>query len=161
MSAANTGPATFVKSADTRTSASASQAEIEKMVRRYGCTAFLVEQDYAARTARVRFTLPLTPGQGEPVRVEIVVDPRRVKSRLPKGASDDRVERVAWRHVVLWIDAALSLAAAGLQTVDEAFLAHTLVRTRDGAEGRMIDYLHTLSAGTNMYPALGAGRGAT
>lgn len=52
-----------------------------------------------------------------------------------------QAERVAWRNLVLWTDAALSTVVAGLQTVTEAFLAHTLVANDNGRTMRMADYL--------------------
>ena len=148
-----TGPSSFIKSGETKTSPAKSQAALEQMVKRYGCVGFLVEHDWTARTSRVRFTLPKA-GDREPVRVELVVDPRPlVKHFNARGygeASDamkDRAERVAWRHVLLWADAALSLVAAGLQSAEQAFLAHTVVTDTEGREGTMHDYLATLRQG--------------
>jgi hypothetical protein len=39
----------------------------------------------------------------------------------------EQAERVAWRNLVLWVDAALSAAVAGMQTITEAFFAHAVV----------------------------------
>jgi hypothetical protein len=39
----------------------------------------------------------------------------------------EQAERVAWRNLILWVDAALSAAAVGLQTITEAFFAHAIV----------------------------------
>jgi hypothetical protein len=69
----------------------------------------------------------------------------------PKGYDTkklEQAERVAWRNLVLWVDAALSAATIGLQTITEAFFAHAVV----GAGGeRMIDvvegYQRELGAG--------------
>jgi hypothetical protein len=48
----------------------------------------------------------------------------------------EQAERVAWRNICLWVDAALSAAVAGMQTITEAFFAHAVV----GANGqRMIE----------------------
>jgi hypothetical protein len=48
----------------------------------------------------------------------------------PKGYDAkklEQAERVAWRNLVLWVDAALSAATVGLQTITEAFFAHAVV----------------------------------
>ncbi len=67
-----------------------------------------------------------------------------------RGSEWERAERVAWRNLVLWIDAALSATAAGLQTIEEAFFAHLLVDNR-----RVIDIAR---GGELVYKQLGSGR---
>lgn len=52
-----------------------------------------------------------------------------------------QAERVAWRNLVLWIDAALSAAAVGLQTITEAFYAHTVIQLEGGGQARLADYI--------------------
>jgi hypothetical protein len=52
-----------------------------------------------------------------------------------------QAERVAWRNLVLWIDAALSAATVGVQTITEAFFAHTIVVDDGGRAERMVDYV--------------------
>lgn len=61
----------------------------------------------------------------------------------------EQAERVAWRNLVLWIDAALSAASVGLQTITEAFFAHAIVSS-DGM--RMIDLVeaHQSSLGAGV-----------
>ena len=55
----------------------------------------------------------------------------------------EQAERVAWRNLYLWIDAALSAATMGLQTITEAFFAHAVV----GAGGeRMIEVVEAHQA---------------
>jgi hypothetical protein len=55
-----------------------------------------------------------------------------------------QAERVAWRNLVLWIDAALSAAAVGLQTITEAFYAHTVVQLEGGGQARLADYIERM-----------------
>ena len=146
----------FVKSADTKTAVGNSRNEIEKILRRYGATGLQIGQDYAAHSATVSFIVPDSSMPGaQKVPVKLPVDITRVYSALygaprPKNGYGKlessqlvydpkkilQAERVAWRHLVLWIDAALSATTAGMQTITEAFFAHTVV----GVDGsRMIE----------------------
>jgi hypothetical protein len=128
---------TFVKSGTTSTPVASSKAAIEKMLVRYGASAFQVTQDYQAFRATVSFSLPnTTAGDCAMVPVRIPVEilkvatalygPLRKDQHYTKSAMEQS-ERVAWRNLVLWIDAALSAATIGLQTITEAFFAHALV----------------------------------
>ncbi len=104
------------------------------------------------------------------VAVQLPIDVRRVYDRLygqpSSSALDERAprgegpaqplhgngydsrkleyaERVAWRHLLQWLDSALAAAAAGFQTMSEAFFAHTVVAFDDGRRGRLVDYLES------------------
>lgn len=56
----------------------------------------------------------------------------------------EQAERVAWRNLCLWVDAALSAAVAGMQTITEAFFAHAVV----GQTGeRMIEVVEAYQVG--------------
>lgn len=158
---------TFVKASGTDVPASRSQGELEKVLRRYGATGFGVQSDYAAGTVRVFFRVPDEPGQTATIPVRLEVDIRAVGALLNRGKKrrryrrwtpsgyverkpeDDlaQAERVAWRHLVLWVDAALSAAAAGVQKVSEAFLAQTLVRGDNGQVMRVIDQMDAVAGG--------------
>lgn len=145
----------FVKSADTKATAANSKAECERILQRYGAAGFSVATEYNAhqQVARVmcEFIIPNSGEKGaQKVPVRIPIDVARMCDALygpPKRGfrhNDDemkRAERVAWRNMVLWIDAALSAASAGFQTITEAFLAHTLVAHDNGRTMRMADYL--------------------
>lgn len=133
---------TFIKAHTTSTAVSKSKADVEKMLRRYGASAFNVTQDFTTRRSSVSFVLPNDPGNASAqVPVRLHVEAQRV-ARLLYGSKTftlaqlDQAERVAWRNLVLWIDAALSAASVGMQTITEAFFAHAVV----GVDGeRMID----------------------
>lgn len=144
---------TFVKARDTSTPVSRSQAELERILRRYGASGFGVQQDYQAHTARVFFRVPDDVRADQPraqIPVRLEVDIAAVARALgyetgslhPTEHGWAQAERVAWRHLVLWVDAALSAAAAGLQKVSEAFLAQTLVKTQEGQVLRVIDEMN-------------------
>jgi hypothetical protein len=123
---------TFIKAHDTKVSVSNSRAELEKMLRRYGASTFHVSMDFAARRSSVSFVVPNGVGSAQ-VPVRLYVETERVarilfekRSRFTE-AQLEKAERVAWRNLVLWVDATLSAAAIGMQTVTEAFFAHAVV----------------------------------
>lgn len=150
---------TFVKSSDTKTPVVNSKGELEKMLRRYGAEAYSVTEDYVSGRAEVRFLIPDSAEKGAvrvPIRIPIEVQkvyhalygapPKRdewkrgkwVKAGTYDAKQMQQAERVAWRNLVLWVDAQLSAATIGLQTATEAFYAHAVI----GPQGqRAIDYL--------------------
>jgi hypothetical protein len=139
----------FVKSADTKTPASQSQVGLEKLLRRYGATGFGVQSDYEKHIIRVTFRVPETPGSPTiiPVRLEVSIA-AIARALFPQVTSGnfspygwEQAERVAWRHLVLWVDAACSAANAGLQSMSEAFFAHVLTKDNTGRVARMVEHL--------------------
>jgi hypothetical protein len=161
----------FIKSADTKSPVANSRGEIEKMLRRYGATGLSVSQDYAEGRITIAFVVPNTTEKDAPtIPVRLQASVRDVYDRLygrpqlwrtvpgedrprwvhnPKGYLEKQMqqaERVAWRHLVLWIDAALTAAQAGLQTISEAFFAHIVIPTETGEALRMVDYLDRVQA---------------
>lgn len=152
----------FVKSADTSTSVSSSQRDLERILRRYGASDFNLGSDWEKRIARVAFRVPDTPGSKVlvPVRLEVSITAvagalgyLRAGGYKPTQYGWEQSERVAWRHLVLWVDAACSATSAGLQTMSEAFLAHTLVRAPDG-QIKKVSVLMDEAAGEGGYRAL-------
>lgn len=154
---------TFVKSENTVVPASRSQVELERVLRRYGATGFGVSSDYELGVVRVFFSVPDGPeadATSVPVRLEVNVNavskalghgkPRASWDKTwkkPTASEREKAERVAWRHLVLWVDAALSAASAGVQKVSEAFLAHTLVRGEDGQVLRVVEQMDKAAGG--------------
>lgn len=142
---------TFIKAANSSTPVSSSRTEIEKMLRRYGATGFGVQQEFDndgyAEKVNVQFIVPDAPGSKARVPVALPIEIRTVARKLyPKAKSYtqaqwQRAERVAWRNLVLWIDAALSASAIGLQTITEAFFAHTVIQLEDGRTARLGEYI--------------------
>jgi hypothetical protein len=150
----------FVKSGDTRATVASSRNELERMLRRYGCGSLAVSQDYQTGRIIVRFTVADEPGnKGPQIPVELHVEIASVYRRLfgrpypakpeDRGADAARAERVAWRHLVLWVDAALAAADAGLQRISDAFFAHTLIRDERGNVGRVVDLFSAAAPGGN------------
>lgn len=146
----------FVKSATTSTPVVNSKSEIEKMLRRYGAEAFQVTHDYAAGKAQVSFRVPdSSEKDARQIPVRIPVDTQRVYHALygmpvkryskeydPKGYDArkmEQAERVAWRNLVLWIDAALSTATISLQTITETFFAHAMIGPQGETATQIVD----------------------
>lgn len=151
----------FVKSADTKTPATNSRGEMDKLLRRYGASAISIAEDIKKRELVVSFIVPDSPEKDAPnVPVRLPISVFRVYDMLygqptktlyargterdyppfngkwsvqvfnPAGYDEKKMqqaERVAWRNLLLWVDAALSAAYAGMQTITEAFFAHTVV----------------------------------
>lgn len=150
----------FLKSQNTKSPVANSKREVERILQRYGARAFSCAEDYHSGQVIVQFVIADAPGSAKFIPVKLPVNVARIyeilfgmvpRSRMSERGSDwERAERVAWRNLVLWIDAALSAAAAGLQTIEEAFFAHVVV----GGE-RVIDLAHD---GQMIYKQLGSGQ---
>lgn len=158
------GKKTFVKAADTVVAPEKSRGEVERMLTRYGAVGFAYSVDLEKGEIRVEFVVPDSKQKDAakiPVRLPVQV--RRVYDSLygrpmrwdysttpaknvpdPKGYDARKLqqaERVAWRNLVLWIDAALSATTIGVQTITEAFFAHTIVVDDGGRTERMAEYV--------------------
>jgi len=159
----------FIKSQDTSVPVSNSRGEIEKILRRYGASGISVQQTFDAKNlpelVTVSFIVPDKVGSTQKVPVSLPINVKHVYDALygqpmtskwdselrttirrynPNGYDEKQVaqaERVAWRNLVLWIDAALSAAAVGLQRITEAFYAHTVIQLEGGGQARLADYL--------------------
>lgn len=157
----------FVKSADTTTAVVASQRELEKILRRYGAADMALGSNWETRVARISFRVPDVPGSKVlvPIRLEVSIAAVADALGFTKGRFSysspvkptqygwEQAERVAWRHLVLWVDAAASAVSAGMQTMSEAFLAHTLVKAPDGSIKKVSVLLDEV-AGEGGYRAL-------
>lgn len=146
----------WVRSWDTETGVAKSQAELEALLRRYGAQGYTVSADYVGRTLMISFTLPKTweVKTQETIEIRLAVSFGETERRLNKleafttrarGKRDTGVwareqpERVAWRHIVLLVQAGLEAAASGIQTVEEAFFAHSVLPE---TTTRVIDAVH-------------------
>jgi hypothetical protein len=101
--------------------------------------------------------VPDTPGSKVLVPIRLEVSIKAVAEALswknPTKWGWEQAERVAWRHLVLWVDAACAATNAGMQTMSEAFLAHTLVKAPDGTVKKVSVLLDEV-AGDGGYRAL-------
>lgn len=143
--------ATFIKSAHATTPVAKTRTDIMALLERYGGTSFGYEA--VGDDVIIRFTVPGV--HASQLRVAYPVNIERIRERLlahlktqgqGQKATREQAERVAWRNIYELIDAAFAAAAIGATTVEESFHAHVVVRTRDGSEGRLYDYVETLRA---------------
>jgi hypothetical protein len=153
-------PGQFVKSWDTSVPVGQTKAALEELLKRYGATGFTVSEDYESRTVAVVFFLRARPDE-DPIEIRLPIGYRQVLDRLRRMRefqtkcnarssvvreewAHDQAARVAWRHVYLWADAALSAVDAGLYSLPEAFFAHAMIDAPGGHRVRAIDAVTAL-----------------
>lgn len=145
----------YVKAVDSAVPVDRSIAQVKKLVQEYGASGFSVAEDY--KTAIVTVTFVLNPPEGGHVPIQIPVRVDKVYAAIYgtkpisgnykastasiKAKRMEQAARTAWRNVHLLVEAALSSVSLGVQTIEEVFMAHTLVALDDGRTARMTDYL--------------------
>lgn len=153
----NVGPH-WVRSWDTETPVGKSSAELETLLRRYGAQGYTVSVDYTGGRLLIGFTLPRTwqAKTDESIEIKLTVSFGETLRRLEKMEAfarkkrakrtsnwdtwaNEQSERVAWRQVILLVTAGLEAAASGIQTIEEAFFAHSVL---PGTQQRVIDIVH-------------------
>lgn len=142
----------YVKAATSEVQVDRSIAQIKKLVVEYGCSGFQTTEDYTKGSIEVSFMLNPSTGGHVPVRIPIQIDKvyaaMYAGKALPysgaaqvKAKRREQAARTAWRNMHLLIEASLSSVSLGVQTIEEVFMAHTLVALDDGSTPRMADYL--------------------
>lgn len=157
----------FVKAETTVVTPQKSRAEIETMLRRYGALGYSFSYNAETGEARVEFVVPDSAAPNAPripVRIPVntwdVYDalhgaprrwnaterkhepvPRPYGSAWAEPKKVQHAERVAWRNLVLWIDAALSAASIGLRTIAQTFAGDRLVTDETGRTMRVADLI--------------------
>lgn len=157
-------PKTFVKASRTEVAPEKSRVEIEQMLRRYGASGFSFSMNLEAGEACIEFVIPDSAQKNAPripVRIPVnlwdVYDalygqPKHYDRDAKKWHKESRpytrdaravaqAERVAWRNMVLWIDAALSAATMGLRSIAETFAGDRLVTDEAGNTMRVNELL--------------------
>lgn len=142
---------TFIKAFATKTTVDKSQADIIAVLRRYGASGFgfrrmgdVVEVTFhMLNEARAERTVVIPLSVETVYRKLVAMRESRVKVSA-RRVTREQAERVAWRVLLDWIDAALLAVSVGAQTIEEAFFAHSVIVTSDGQTGRLVDYVHTL-----------------
>jgi hypothetical protein len=157
------------------------------MLRRYGAAGFSVAHNYPEHQVMISLILPDRPGKDTPrVPVKLPISIRAVydalygrpmkSERIPDATAYpwsrsvynpagyetkklEQAERVAWRNLVLWVDAALSAAAIGLQTITEAFFAHAVAASDGERMIEVVEQAQARSAHGRPAAAHGAGGG--
>ena len=116
----------------TSVSTDASRMEIERTLRRYKAESFAYATNrtnavimFALAERRIKFELPMPDPQDE----EFTVTPstRRPRSAAAAEAAWEQACRQRWRALALVIKAKLEAVAAGITTVEDEFLAHTVI----------------------------------
>lgn len=114
-----------------------SQSDIERMLVKFGATAFAKSWDTAAfkaciqfayDKAHVRFELPL-PDPND--RKFTHVSAFKERAEAPCKAIYDQEVRRRWRSLVLVVKAKIESVNSGIETFETAFLAH-MVATKSG-----------------------------
>jgi len=122
---------------NTSVSPEKSRAEIERILTRYGASAF--SYGYEGSRAMVAFQ-----AEGRFVRFEVVTPPLedfrlapgrgyRVRSESQQRAAQEKAIRQRWRALALVIKAKLESIESGIESFDEAFMPHILLPDRTTA----------------------------
>lgn len=116
----------------TTVDSSASRAEIERTLARYGATSFMYGwQDsraalaFTANGRQIRFVLPL-PDRNER---RFTHTPTKGQRRTPEAAEKEyeTAVRQSWRALNLVVKAKLEAVAAGIVSFEQEFLAHMVL----------------------------------
>lgn len=138
---------------DTSVSVERSKAEIESTISRYGATRFFSAWDDSAAMVgfqmegrTVQFRLPIPPRE----EFDTTRTGRRRKDNAARQAWE-QAQRARWRALLLCIKAKLESVESGIESFEEAFLAHILVIDDKGVQTtvgeRMIPQIGALYAG--------------
>ena len=115
----------------TEVSSDRSRAEIERILERYGATAFMygwdmqravISFDVAGR--RYRIALPL-PEKDDPTFTHSPTGRQRASNSA--SAAYEQAKRQRWRALALWIKAVLEAATSGILTIEDALLPFTVL----------------------------------
>jgi hypothetical protein len=99
--------------AKTKVPAERTRSEIEELVRRHGATKFASAWDDVSGRAEIEFAI-----QGRRIRFAM---------QMPEADHAQQV-RSRWRSLMLAIRAKLESVKTGIETFDEAFLAHVVMK---------------------------------
>lgn len=117
---------------DTSVSADRSRAEIERILQRYGASAFSYGWEgnqaaiaFKAQNRLIRFLLPLPDKDAH----EFQFTPAKRQRRTPEQAQAawEQATRQRWRALALAIKAKLEAVEAGITTFEDEFLAHIVL----------------------------------
>lgn len=114
---------------DTSVSVDKTEGEIKSIIRRYGATAFASMEGngmamiaFQMQERRITFKLPLP----DPEAAEFKFTPakRQARSKQQQTAAWEQACRSRWRSLFLCIKAKLESVEAGIETFEDAFMAH-------------------------------------
>lgn len=137
-----------------------SKLEIEQTLTKYGASRFFYGQEegravigFELSDRRVQFELPL------PSREEFLGGRRRHSAEAVTRACE-QAQRERWRALGLSIKAKLVSVESGVETFEEAFLAHVVLPNRQTVYGYLKPHLESAYRDQKMPPLLPAGSAA-
>lgn len=114
---------------DTSVSVEKTEGEIKSIIRRYGATAFASMEGsgmaviaFQMQERRITFKLPL-PDPADP-EFQFTPSKRQERSKAQQLAAWEQACRSRWRALFLCIKAKLESVEAGIETFEDAFMAH-------------------------------------
>ena len=120
-----------------------SKAEIEQVLRRNGCDAFMSAVDDRERRAMLQFR-----AQDRLLRFEIVMpneeqfgrteSRRRMRSPEQRRKAYEQAERQRWRALLLVVKAKLESVESGVETFEQAFMPHIVLPDNSTVGQRML-----------------------
>lgn len=147
--------------ANTEVPADRSRAEIERLLDRYGATAFWYGWDRDLNAAMIAFEV-----EGRRIRIKVPMPQREQFAATPTGrkrvaSSIDKEweqgKRQRWRALALIINAKLEAIQSGISTIEAEFLAHTLLpnnQTVGDWLGPQIEYVYRTQQMPTMLPGV-------
>lgn len=129
---------------DTEVSPERSQMAIRKLLQQYGCTAIAVAEDFKKGEIQLRFA-HLFEGSDRGMIVRMVVHFPKVPVNYSRYRNRENAEQAAreqecrqgWRVIYHSIKSRLESVIFGVETFEEAFLAHLEVVTTEGQKMTM------------------------
>ncbi len=125
----------------TEVSVEKSQGDIKKLLQKYGCSAVQTAEDMHKGLVVIRFCR-LIEGSDKAVWIRFTVQIPKVEepTRVRYGSSKEKImrerldqaERQAWRALYYALKSRMESVVFGIETFEEAFLAHAEIVTRDG-----------------------------
>lgn len=151
--------------AQTEVSVEKSKAEVERILARYGASAFMYGWDgdrallqFRASGRFIRFILPI------PDREDFARTAKSARQRRQETAIDrawEQAQRQSWRALKLVIQAKLEAVAAGITTFEDEFMAHIVLPNQQTVGDFLrpqIEEAYTTGVMPPMLPALGPGK---
>jgi hypothetical protein len=145
-----------------------SRDEIEKILTRYGATAFAYGWNgdtaviqFAARDRQIRFLLPMPDKTSETITHKRVNQSGWTTPRTPAEVEKafEQAQRQAWRALALVIKAKLEAVEAGIVTFEDEFLAHVILPSGQTAGEWMAPQIDRAYSSGEMPPMLALGTG--
>jgi len=147
---------------NTTVSVASSQAEIAKVLVKYGADGFGIAWEHGTSVVNFRIkdrVIRFTLTDPDPKAKEFHYGPGGRQRTDPKKAYDDEVKR-RWRALFLAIKAKLEVIETGIATIEDEFLAYTVMpdgRTvAESIQPRITEAIESGRMPTSILPQIGA-----